>query len=321
MPHQWSVLICTHDRAWSLQRTLECLANLECAQSYEVVVVDNRSSDGTEDVVRRFAANTPVPVRYLAEPRAGKSFALNTGLDAIEGDFVAFTDDDAMPDRTWLRELDSTFERFEADWVFGPVIPGWEETPPKWFSSRLNGLFALLDYGERPFVVTARDCEFFGVNAAARLTALRALGPYRTDLGPTSALGGGGEDTDMFDRAFRAGQRIVYAPTVRVTHMIPPQRAHRSFHRRRMLAGREQNYRLVASDTSPVPRICGVPRFHFRLAIEDLAGFARATVSGDSGRAFEHELRFIRFGTILEQAVRARLRTWIGPPRRDAEPR
>jgi hypothetical protein len=226
-----------------------------------------------------------------------------------------------MPDRTWLREMDSTFERFEADWVFGPVVPGWEDSPPKWFSPRLNGLFAVLDYGERPFVVTEQDCEFFGVNTAARVTALQRLGPYRTDLGPTSALGGGGEDTDMFARAFRAGQRIVYAPTVRVTHMIPPQRGRRSFHRRRMLAAGEQNYRLIASDPSSVPRICGVPRFHFRLAIEDLAGFASATLSRDRSRAFEHELRFIRFVTVLEQAVRARLRTWVSPPVRNVEPR
>jgi len=56
-----------------------------------------------------------------------------------------------------------------------------------------------------------------------------------------------------------------------------------------------------------------VPRFHFRLAIDDLAGFAKATVSGDRGRAFEHELRLIRFGTILQQAIRARLRTSISP--------
>jgi len=311
---RFSVLICTYNRAASLGRTLASLEALEYPGAHEVVVVDNRSADDTERVVRTFADKMSVPVTYLRENRAGKSFALNAGIAVCSGEFVAFTDDDAIPDKMWLTALESAFEEHQADWVFGPVVPGWERGAPSWFSPRLNGMFALLDYGDRPFVVTERRHEFAGVNAAVRQSALCTLGRYRTDLGPTTALGGGGEDTDMFDRAVAAGQRIVYAPAVRVTHVIPAQRASRAFHRRRMLAGREQNYRLVASDTSRVPRICGVPRFHFRLAIDDLAGFAKATVSGDRGRAFEHELRLIRFGTILQQAIRARLRTSISPP-------
>src|SRR5215212_5180303 len=103
-PPAVTVLICTFNRAALLARTLESLAASPVTSRlpWDVVVVDNNSSDDTAAVVARLQPGYPVPLRYLHEPRQGKSRALNTGLASIRAAFVAFTDDDVQVEPGWL---------------------------------------------------------------------------------------------------------------------------------------------------------------------------------------------------------------------------
>ncbi len=300
---RFTVLICTRNRARSLARTLDAVADIAYAHPWEVVVVDNGSTDDTEGVVSRAAAAFPGEVRYMREPRPGKSAALNRGIAESRGTIVAFTDDDALPDRNWLNELDAAFLNFGGDWAFGRVLPAWEGKQPDWFCSDFDGMFALVDLGPKAFVVRGDAAGFYGVNCAATRRALDELGRYREDLGPTSALGGGGEDTDMFQRARYQGHVVVYAPAAVVEHVIPRARMARAFHRRRMLATRAQGYRLLLNSCPDSPRLLGIPRFLYREAAVDLVSFVRAKLTADHGRAFHHELRFIRFGSVFEQGL------------------
>jgi glucosyl-dolichyl phosphate glucuronosyltransferase len=313
---RFSVVICTHNRAALLKATLSAVNAMVCQGGFEIIVVDNRSTDNTREIVMTAAASASNPLKYLREDRGSKSFALNTAIAASSGEIVAFTDDDAVPQPDWLQRLDAAFARFDCEWAFGRVVPMWETTAPEWFGPRLNGLFALLDLGPDAFVVTSKDQAFFGVNCAASREALARLGPYRTDLGPTNAFGGGGEDTDMFERALADGQRIVYTPDAVVQHYIPVSRLSRGFHRRRMLRGRFENHRMIASDHSRVPRILGIPRSRYGIALNDMLAMARAASRADATTAFEHELRLIRFFGILQQALAQRL--WASSAPRSA---
>ena len=96
-----TVLICTYNRARALGETLDSLARMSVPStvSWDVLVVDNNSSDDTAAVVRDRQSGFPVPLHYLHEPRQGKSNALNTGLAAGHSAFVVFTDDDVMVER------------------------------------------------------------------------------------------------------------------------------------------------------------------------------------------------------------------------------
>lgn len=303
-----SVVICTRNRAQSLKCTLLALARVSFPAETEVVIVDNASQDDTDAVVRAIAVDYPVPLRLIHEPRPGKSAALNGAIKAARGGILAFTDDDALPQTDWLAQLVQTFETWQCDWAFGRVVPAWESAPPVWFGPELSGMFALLDFGREPFVVSERRHMFFGVNCAVRRAAIDALGPYRVDLGPTDALGGGGEDTEMFYRALSAGQRIVYAPPAVVAHVIPATRTTRAFHRKRMFSGRRNAYRLVCSDRTSVPRLIGIPRYQYRQALSDLSTYAKATVARDAASAFSRELRLIYFAGIVQQAIVGKLR-------------
>lgn len=303
-----SVVICTRNRSNSLKNTLSALSRLRFPGPTEVVVVNNASEDDTSPMVRDLALDYPVQLRVIEEPAPGKSAALNAAIRAARGSILAFTDDDAMPERDWLVELERTFETWQCDWAFGRVVPAWESAPPSWFGPDLCGVFALLDFGHEPFLVSERQHMFFGVNCAVRRVAIDSLGPYCADLGPTNGLGGGGEDTEMFYRALSAGQRIVYAPSAVVAHVIPAARTTRAFHRKRMFNGRRNGYRLVCSDRAAVPRLIGIPRYQYRHALSDLGAYARATLARDSATAFSRELRLIFFAGIVQQAIVGKLR-------------
>jgi len=90
---QFSVVIPTYNRAGELQETLASLAKITNAGSWEVIVVDNNSTDATRQVVADAAANFPVELRYLLERQVGRSAALNAGIKAAAGENIATADD------------------------------------------------------------------------------------------------------------------------------------------------------------------------------------------------------------------------------------
>ena len=310
---KFTVLICTHNRAPLLAQTLAAVASLRYAAPWEILVVDNGSTDETPKVVADAAAAHQVPIRYAHEERAGKSAALNTGIKHAVGHYIAFTDDDACPREDWLEQLERGFAAFGADWLFGPVVPQWPAEPPEWFCDDLRGNFALLDYGPRPLTVESRAYTFFGVNCAVHRTALAKSGPFREDLGVFGAEGvGGGEDIEMFERSLRQGLRIVYTPDAVVSHVIGPEKLTKGFHRNKTWISRQTYYRLVRRDSGHMPSILGVPRYHFVLALKDLLHYATNTAQMQHGKAFYHELRLIRFGGLLSEVIAHR-----GGPTRD----
>ena len=107
-----SVIICTYNRAESLPKTFQTLAAMDVPPglSWELIVVNNNSSDSTEAVVAGFQAKAQFPVKYLFQGRQGKSHALNAGIQAAEGEFVAFTDDDCIVHKHWLKSLKRSLE-------------------------------------------------------------------------------------------------------------------------------------------------------------------------------------------------------------------
>src|SRR5262245_358960 len=104
-----SVLICTRNRAAKLAATLEKFFAQRFSGNYELVIVDNASSDETGQVVEGFISRFPNRVRYLFEPRPGLSRARNTAIKAARGDIIVFTDDDVLVAENWLEEIKREF--------------------------------------------------------------------------------------------------------------------------------------------------------------------------------------------------------------------
>jgi len=146
MPTDISVILPTYNRATSLRATLESFSRLSLPSDlkWELLVVDNNSTDGTHEVIETLAKSASFPVRYVWEKRQGRSAALNAGIAIAKGDIIAFTDDDVLLHPDWLSSLKSTFDRFDCAAVAGRVVPSWKHPKPAWLE--MEGQFAVVNF-------------------------------------------------------------------------------------------------------------------------------------------------------------------------------
>jgi glycosyltransferase involved in cell wall biosynthesis len=318
-----SVLICTWNRADHLRDTLASLAQsvVPASVAWEVLVVDNNSGDHTPNVVRTAARAYPVPLRYLFEPRQGRSCAMNAGLAACRAPIVAFTDDDVRVAAEWLDAAVAPFRDDAAiDYTGGPVRPIWEAPPPAWFEASgraLWGTLAILDYGAEPFVFEERRLVPLGVNVAMRRSLIERAGGFDATLGRGASTGLMGQELPEFLARSRAiGGRGLYVPSMVVNHFVPSRRLRPDYWRRWWYGKGVSRARLEARhpvtelglDLRRVPSFFGVPRFLFGNAARDARGWCAAALNGDTGRRIAHETQLCYFAGQL----RAR-RPWRMP--------
>jgi glycosyltransferase involved in cell wall biosynthesis len=219
-----SVIVCTRNRAELLEGCLETLLAERPAVPWEVVVVDNASTDRTAAVVERSRAKaTAERFEYLVEARLGLSAARNRGVEAAGGDYLLFTDDDVLIEPGWVDALCAGFEEPSVVAVAGRVEPEWPSPPPRWLAGRQTGLLALTHFGDRPRDL-ADDEVPVGASMAVRAAALPAAAdPFDTRLGNRGADRFAYEEHDLFLRLRRAG-RFAYRPAAVVRHRIAPER-------------------------------------------------------------------------------------------------
>jgi glycosyltransferase involved in cell wall biosynthesis len=223
---QASVIICSRNRIHSLLETLDSLLamDLPAGTDWELVVVDNASTDNTADMVRAWGKRTHAPVVLLEERRPGKVYALNLALSVAKGQLLLFTDDDAVVDRMWFRAIEAAFTASGADCVGGRVVPLWLSPRPAWLHDSLLNVLAMLDLGPEP-----RDLAtelLYGVNYAFRREVFAQLGTFNTKFCASS------EDTELIERLREAGGRVHYDPRIVVEHKVFPERTTRAYFRR-----------------------------------------------------------------------------------------
>ncbi len=228
-----TIVICTRDRATQLRSTLHALCALRVPATvrWDVLVVDNGSSDDTAAVVASFADQ--LDIARLPEPVAGLSNARNAGLRRARGRHIVWTDDDVLVEPGWLAAYVEAFGRHPDAAVFGgkvtPVLRG--PTPP-WFAAarhELGFLLAERDFGpaERPLAL-ADDCIPYGANFAVRAREQR-LYPYDPELGVAPGRRRGGEETAVVKAMLRDGLAGWWVPEAAVLHDIPPSRQTRDY--------------------------------------------------------------------------------------------
>ena len=304
-----SVLIATYNRAALLEETLRSIRALRVdpARRWDVIVVDNNSTDGTRAVVERHAQDFPVPLRYLVEGRQGRSSALNAGIAASRASVIVMTDDDVRVETNWLDAACDALRDPSIAYAGGPVSPMWETPAPQWFDlSRgdLWGTIAIQDHGAQPFVYEHARKVPLGANMAARRSMFAAIGGFRADLGRSSGrLVLGQEVPELLLRARAAGLQGLYAPAMRVHHHIPSRRLTRAYFRSwwfgkgvsRSALERIQPVTELGIDLRRTPHVLGVPRYMYGSAVRDLVGCLRHALGGRPADAFRHEMMLVYF--------------------------
>ena len=221
-----SVAICTRNRERLLAQTLESCIGLRIpgGLEWELLVVDNGSTDGTREVLRRFAP--ALPLRVIDEPVAGKSRALNRAVEAASGDYVLWTDDDVLLSPGWLEAYALGVREWpDAVLLGGPVEPWFEVQPPRWIRDvwpRLAVAYAAFDLGPEPCPLVAEKVPH-GANVAVRMAEQRRF-LYDLRLGPGVSRGLRGEETTVFHAMVAEGLTGRWLPQARLRHFIPKER-------------------------------------------------------------------------------------------------
>lgn len=310
-----SVVIATYNRARDLRGTLASLAAMRPSEPWEVVVVDNNSTDDTREVIRAAAAGFPAPLRYVFEREQGRSPALNAGIRAASGHVIVTTDDDVRVDADWLDRCGHALDRLGGDYIGGRVLPIWGAPRPRWLPNRPGkhwAVIALLDYGPVPIEFGQRVP--LGVNMAFRRDAFERAGLLDPGTGRKAGTLLGQEVREWCIRARAAGLRGCYAPDVVVRHIIPAARLTKRYFRRwfywrgisRALLYERAGLDMEAPertviDFRDVPHVFGVPRYLYRRALATAGEALAAWLRGDAIAAFDHELWLWFFAGIVRQ--------------------
>lgn len=219
-----SVIVATRNRAGLLDECLAHLAVQNLAEgAFEVVIVDNGSSDHTPLIAQRWVDRSSI-FRYCTAPIAGLSIARNEGIAAARGEVVAFVDDDARPVAGWLRALMTGYERWaDVASVGGPIESAFPRERPRWLSAGIEPYFGTLDYGDEPRLLEAGE-RLNGSNMSFRKDSILGVGGFSTDLGRVGGSLLSNEETRVFDQLLHAGEKVGYEPTARVTHLVHEDR-------------------------------------------------------------------------------------------------
>lgn len=229
-----TVLFATRNGANVLSRTLEGYVRLtDPGFGWKIVMVDNGSTDETPAIAKHYADRLPMEI--LIEPVPGKNRALNLGIQAIEGDLIIITDDDAIPQLGFLTAWRRVFDRQLGHDVFGgSIIPSFEVEPPEWMSRnylKYEELFAArIDVPDGPI----DPLRIYGPNMAARRSVVAALkfneliGPNGAD--PNYAMG---SENDFCFRASAYGHKTWFAGEPTVWHIVRPHQLTPDYWRKR----------------------------------------------------------------------------------------
>lgn len=262
-----TVAICTWNRCALLKKTLEQVSRLAIpiGVEWELLVVNNNSSDATHDVLTTFASR--LPLRVVLESKPGLSNARNRAVREATGSYILWTDDDVLVDKDWLAAYCEAFQRYPDSAIFaGNIKPWFEGKPPEWLERvwpEVATAYASRDIGEKAFPLT-RDVLPFGANFAVRSSEQRKY-LYDPDLGvrPDSIIGG--EETTVIKNMLADGVTGWWVPAARVRHHIPAARQTISYLRRYFKGYGE--YCAVENADPNEARLFGMPRWIMREAV------------------------------------------------------
>lgn len=227
---QISAIICTLNRADYLRKAIQSLVEQTLNKDlFEIIVVDNNSTDNTQEVVKK-EFGTVTNLHYLFEPILGLSQARNTGWKNAKGKYIAYLDDDAIANPSWLEQIIQAFETIEPQpgCVGGKVEAIWEAPRPDWLSDELLPFLTVLDWTESP---TTLDRKQFiaGANMAFPRHLLSALSGFNTDLGRKGKKLLSNEELLLRNQIHDKGYSVYYDPAIAVKHHVAASRLEKNW--------------------------------------------------------------------------------------------
>lgn len=204
-----SVIICTRNRTRQLRACLDQVSRLESAGPWELVIVDNGSSDATPEFLAGYRRTAPVPVTVVHEQTPGQGRARNAGVSAARGDILAFTDDDCYPAPDWLRQVQRVFADPALGYMGGRILLH----DPADAAITIQTSTELKRFAPHSFLPAG---SIQGANMSVRRQVLDEVGAFDPLFGPGTPFIA--DDIELVARASAAGWSGIYCPDAVVYH-------------------------------------------------------------------------------------------------------
>ncbi|MEM9925942.1 MAG: hormogonium polysaccharide biosynthesis glycosyltransferase HpsE [Cyanobacteria bacterium P01_D01_bin.50] len=219
--------------------------------NWEVIVVDNNSTDGTAKVVKEYQENwlNDVPLKYFFEEEQGFPFARQKAISQAKGELIGFLDDDNLPDDNWVKAAYKFAQNNSQVGAFSSKISGFFETEPSEELKQILFYLAIVDRGSQPLMYEPRKKGFPpGAGLVVRREVWQKCVPERLFLVGRAgkSIMPAGEDFEALLYIYKAGWEIWYNPEMQIEHVIPAWRLQKTYLMRLM-------------------RSIGLGRFHLRM--------------------------------------------------------
>lgn len=226
MEYLISVVICTYNR----ERHITACINSLLLQTlnpalFEVVIVNNVSTDNTEKIVLKNIETwqKEVHLKYCVEYKQGLSYARNKGVKESNGDFICFIDDDAIADNNYLKIIaDFIQNKPDLGGLGGQIVPLFIDGKPKWMSTFMLGVVGHVNHSDKIFELTKKYP--IGCNMIYKREILIEVGMFNVELGRKGYSGEASEEKDIFFKIRNKGFKIYYLPDAKVQHIIEKNR-------------------------------------------------------------------------------------------------
>jgi len=306
-----SLLICTYNREDSIIKTLESVERLTIPEglSWEIIVIDNNSKDGTKERIKDFRTKSWLNISYVFEEEQGLSFARNRGIKESRGNIIAFIDDDVEVTENFIENLYEVFNKYSPSMLGGKVLLKFECVPPAWYSDKLRGALGISDIGENIFIA---DDNYegnvgIGANMSFSREAFQKYGKFRTDLGRKGNKLLMGEDTEMYRRIRCNGGKCMYSPDVFLYHCVDKGKMDKPYFRRWFYRMGERMSTLDRTKKEVTgKKIFGIPGWRIKKVILGFFEYFRFLISGKKAESFQREIDFFEFAGYVLQRFKLR---------------
>jgi|YNPMSStandDraft_1061717.scaffolds.fasta_scaffold00797_11 glycosyltransferase involved in cell wall biosynthesis len=228
-----SYIICTYNRANYIPIALKAFTtqNGNHYNDFEVVIIDNNSTDSTSEVVHKFKNQNPhIKLIYEKEQKQGLSNARNKGIEVSNSEWIAFLDDDAYISNDYTSNLINFIQNLGTIYkaIGGPILLDFEKKPPHWYTNLLGSLFGYF----KPYNHSREFSHTYyprGSNMIFHRSLFEKYGYFNPKLGRIRKNMLGSEEKDMFQRIYKGKEKVYYLSTIVIYHLVPEYRTQIDF--------------------------------------------------------------------------------------------
>jgi len=232
-----SAIICTYNRSNILEGAIESLIDQTIDKNkFEIIIIDNNSSDNTHEVVKKFEKYSNV--RYVFESEQGLAFARNRGYIEAKGRYIAYIDDDAKAESDWIENIYAIIQCNNPPPLIigGPIYPFYLTKKPEWYLDE----YEIRTWGKEPRYLNIGE-YLSGSNMIFSKEILEEFGGFDTKLGVVGGKLNLGEESSLFNKIWeKYGNTKIgfYSPDLKVYHLVPDEKMTlHYFFKRRFMAG------------------------------------------------------------------------------------